>query len=97
KRQVIASFKEGIRKGAYWGIRSNIADFRLPDALPCPFDKSTAIAKTATRLKALEAPAQQRLINWGYAVCDAAMRKHVDPSLTAPAGFPYPAEGVGQI
>ena len=29
------------------------------------------------------------MINWGYAVCDAAMRKHVDPALPAPWGFPY--------
>ena len=37
---------------------------------------------------------QERLINWGYAVCDAALRKHVDPSLQAPADFPYPVQGV---
>jgi NTE family protein len=36
-----------------------------------------------------------RLINWGYAVCDAAMRKHVDPALEPPEDFPYSAEGVG--
>ncbi len=34
-------------------------------------------------------------INWGYAVCDAAMRRHVDNGLPAPAAFPYPASGVG--
>ena len=33
---------------------------------------------------------QERLINWGYAVCDAAVRKYVDPSQPAPAAFPYP-------
>jgi NTE family protein len=32
---------------------------------------------------------QERLINWGYAVCDAAMRRHVDASLSAPDNFPY--------
>jgi NTE family protein len=37
---------------------------------------------------------QERLINWGYAVCDAAMRRHVVPHAVAPAGFPYPASGV---
>jgi NTE family protein len=37
---------------------------------------------------------QERLINWGYAVCDAALRKHVDPSLPRPADFPYPTQGV---
>jgi NTE family protein len=37
---------------------------------------------------------QERLINWGYAVCDAALRKHVDPALTKPKNFPYPQAGV---
>jgi NTE family protein len=37
---------------------------------------------------------QERLINWGYAVCDAALRQHVDPGLSRPTGFPYPASGV---
>jgi NTE family protein len=38
---------------------------------------------------------QERLINWGYAICDAAMRRWVDTSLPAPGGFPYPSAGVG--
>jgi NTE family protein len=33
---------------------------------------------------------QERLINWGYAVCDAALRRHVDTKI--PKGkFPYAA------
>jgi hypothetical protein len=30
------------------------------------------------------------LIDWGYAVCDAALRMHVDPALNAPAGLRVP-------
>ncbi len=33
---------------------------------------------------------QERLINWGYAICDAAMRRWVDASLPPPTAFPYP-------
>jgi NTE family protein len=29
------------------------------------------------------------LINWGYAVCDAALRKHVAPNLGPKPAFPY--------
>jgi hypothetical protein len=50
---------------------------------------------TVTRLKRLSSLDQERLINWGYAVCDAATRKHVDPTLPTPVGFPYQAAGVG--
>lgn len=94
KRQVIDSYKLGVRKGAYWGIRTNIANYELPNAMNCPFDRTIALANVATRLKALEATVQERLINWGYAVCDAALRTHVDGTLPAPVKFPYPDAGV---
>jgi NTE family protein len=94
KRQVIAAYLRGERKGAYWGIRTNIADYRLPDALDCPFDRTLALAGIATRLARMEAEQQERLINWGYAVCDAALRRHVDAGIARPAGFPYPGVGV---
>ena len=94
KRQVVASLQappsDAIhRKGAFWSIRTPIAEYGLADALPCPIDHSTELAKTPTRLKRLDDELQERLINWGYAVCDAALRRYVDPSL--PRGsFPYP-------
>ena len=47
------------------------------------------LANTPTRLQEMEPALQQRLINWGYAVCDAALRKHVDSQIAAPKGFPY--------
>lgn len=94
KRQLIDSFMAKDRSGAYWGIRTNIADYGLADPLPCPHDKTMALAETPTRLKRLDDNLQERLINWGYAVCDAALRKHVDPSLQRPADFPYRQTGV---
>jgi NTE family protein len=82
------------RRGAYWGIRSDIAHYELADALVCPIDRTTNLATVATRLKALEPDIQTRLINWGYAICDAALRKHLEPAQPAPRSFPYPT-GVG--
>lgn len=95
KRQVVDSFKAPAqdanhRKGTYWGIRTNIADYGLADALDCPHDKTLALAAVATRLQSLDDRLQQQLINWGYAVCDAALRKHVDPALKPMPAFPYP-------
>jgi len=94
KRQVIDSYVSGDRKGAYWGIRTNIADYKLADAMDCPFDRTTELALTPTRLKRLDDLTQDRLINWGYGVCDAALRAHVNPALGKPGGFPYPASKV---
>ena len=95
KRQVIASYQMGLRKGTYWGIRTNILDYNLPNAMPCPFDQTQVLAATPTRLKKLDSVLQERLINWGYAVTDAAIRKHVTPSAPGPLPFPYPAVAVG--
>jgi NTE family protein len=99
KRQVIASFQVepgsvDHRKGAYWGIRSDIANYGLEDAAPCPIASTTKLANMATRLAKIAPVLQERLINWGYAVCDAAIRKHVDRALPRRA-FPYPKSGVG--
>lgn len=94
KRQLIESYKQGNRKGTYWGIRTDIADYQLADPLPCPHERTLDLAAVPTRLKRLPARTQEQLINWGYAVCDAAVRKHVRPDLPVPAGFPYPEAGV---
>lgn len=94
KRELIAAYRQGMRKGAYWGIRTGIADYQLADPLPCPQERTLELAATPTRLKRMPSRLQERLINWGYAVCDAALRKHVDPGLAKPAGFPYPQAGV---
>jgi NTE family protein len=95
KRQLIGAFKAKIRTGAYWGIGTNIGDYGLNDALPCPEQDSLSLSRVPTRLAAMEPVLQERLINWGYAVCDAAMRCYVEPDAPAPTGFPYPAAGVG--
>jgi NTE family protein len=89
KRQLINSFKAGLRKGCYWGIGTNIADYKLATALVCPFDRTSQLAAEPTRLAAMSDEIQERLINWGYAVCDAALRSHVDSSISVPAQFPY--------
>jgi NTE family protein len=99
KRQVVGSYTANpadanFRKGAYWSIRSDIANYQLPNTLPCPVERTLELAATPTRLERMDDELQERLINWGYAVADAALRKHVDPAIAAPAGFPYPAAGV---
>ena len=100
KRQLLASFKRrpggsDYRAGAYWGIGTDITDYGLPDVLPCPHDSTQRLARLDTRLARLDAGTQERLINWGFAICDAALRRYVDPAIPAPATFPYPSIGVG--
>jgi NTE family protein len=95
KRQVIDSYKNKLREGAYWGIWTDITEYGLADALPCPAAKTVPIAQTPTRLKSLDSDTQEKIINWGYAVCDAAMRKYGGMSAKpAPTKFPF-SIGVG--
>jgi NTE family protein len=95
KRQVIASYKApigapGKRRGTYWGIGSDISHYRLPSSLAAPIERTRELAAIPTRLKRLSTEHQERLINWGYAICDTAIRRHFPrPDMPAPA-FPYP-------
>jgi NTE family protein len=95
KRQLIASYIDKTRKGTYWGIRTNIADYQLPDPLPCRFERTMELARTATRLKRLGDELQEQLINWGYAVCDAACRKHLGKENAPEASWPYAEQPLG--
>lgn len=89
KRQILDSLALGVRSGAYWGIRTDIAEYPRV-SLPCPHARSLEVAQVKTRLKRLDPVWQERLVNWGYAVCDAAMRSYVARDPVPPAAFPYP-------
>jgi NTE family protein len=52
-------------------------------------DRTTELARISTRLKRLPPDLQERLINWGYAICDTAVRKHFGQPNDPPAKFPY--------
>lgn len=89
-RATIALFQAGERKGCYWGIRQA---YPANGPLLCPAAATAALASTPTRLKAMDEGLQERLINWGYAICDLALRHHFESSLPSPE-FPYPTRGV---
>ena len=88
KQQAISAFQQRDRAGAYWGIRSDISHYGLADALAAPYGATMKLAAVPTRLHQVEHRLQERLINWGYAACDAAMRSHVDQKLRARPTFP---------
>ena len=87
--------------GALWrlnelGIRTDVAAYDAPGGtLPCPVAATLVLAATKTRLERLPDGQQERLINWGYAVCDAGIRTHVDRQMPPSVSFPYPSRGVG--
>lgn len=110
KRQLIQAYVKKDRDGAYWATTTNLEDYGkdaqgvvhdpfgylVPDK---PSWKDTAdLAATPTRLAAMEPWRQKALINWGYAVCDAALHAHALDDLrngygidvASAAGLPYP-------
>lgn len=99
KRQLIESFElpstdVSHRAGTYWGIWTDIERYGLSDATVCSLDRTRELAAVSTRLRRLDDVLQERLINWGFAVCDAAMRKHVVTGGTPPSELPYPVIGI---
>ena len=96
KRQAIERVQGRRAHGAYWGIRTDIADYGLADAAALPARGDDGAGDAPTRLKRLDDVVQERLINWGYAVCDAALRTHVDPSLRSARRLPV-SRGGGRV
>jgi NTE family protein len=96
KRQLIVEFQRGEEHdGTYWGIRSHVNDYPVTTGLACPQERTEELAATPTRLKAMKPAYQERLINWGYAVCAAALESYFKGPIAAPIKFPFPA-GVGR-
>jgi NTE family protein len=85
---------QGRRTGAYWSIRGSIDHYPVEDKLPCPSDRTWQLANIETDLAAKDVTTQRRLINWGYAMCDAGIRSWVEDDLPPPEDFPFPAEKV---
>jgi NTE family protein len=78
------------RKGTYWGITTEVANYHTAPGLPCPPDATHRLATLSTRLANMKDADQERLINWGYAVTDYAIRAYVDNKVTPADKWPYP-------
>jgi NTE family protein len=96
RRLLMHSLITGDRLGAFWNIDGDIATFSAPGKLPCPYEQTLILAAVGTDLGEKDETTQERLINWGYAACDASVRSFLDSTLPPPSAFPYPASGVGE-
>lgn len=94
KRALLTALTDGRRYGAYWSIRGSIDQYPASGKLPCPADRTWQLANLDTDLAAKDATTQRRLINWGYAMCDAGIRSWVEDELPPPDDFPFPDEQV---
>jgi NTE family protein len=83
------SYRLLARAGTYWGLHTHVADYPVTGGLPCPPALTAPIAQISTRLAPMAEADQEHLINWGYAVCDYAIRAHVDRTIPAASQWPY--------
>ncbi len=90
KRQIVDGFQTGLRKGAYWSLRTDIQALGPAQPLPCEGRDCAELAATPTRLQAMAPRLQERLVNWGYAACDATIRSRGLAGNSPEARFPYP-------
>ena len=88
-RELMDRYRTDELDGAYWGIGTDIGEYEVP-SLPCPMARTSELARVETRLKSTPRPLCERLVNWGYAVCDAAMRRYVAPGAAPATAFPLP-------
>ncbi len=99
-REIVDHYDSGELQGAYWGINTpldkyaqGLAKKKLPPLAPSALSVSAqstqALANMRTRLNEFKPEEQLRLINWGYAVCDAAMRSYGGATSAAAPKWPY--------
>lgn len=90
KRQLLNDLTESLKKGTYWGTTTEIENYGIPCLAISPSSRQY-VSMMRTRLNAFSQKEQCSLINAGYALCDAAMRRWViSPSPAKPADYPYP-------
>ncbi len=78
-RQVLDSFRREERRGGYWSLRTDPAKLGVPDAFEVSARVIEELSSVRTRLKAIESVLQERLINWGFATADTAIRRNLQP------------------
>jgi len=83
KRWLLDAFTAGRQEGTYWGISTEIGKYQV-GTMVRDSEATAALQRMRTRLNRFSAREQAHLINWGYALCDAAIRRYVLPA-TPPA------------
>jgi NTE family protein len=88
RRWLISSFVNASLRGAYWGINGSRASYGMEGGYS--YETAELIAAMRTDLDAFSEAEAFVLENHGYALCDAAIRKHAAPFITRDAIFTMP-------
>ena len=94
KRWLMSDLAAGRKVGAYWGIGTQIDDFHAPGALTRDSAFTAELESIPTRLCEFDEKDQGHLINWGYALADAALRTRAGLDFGPEASWPVPLWGL---
>lgn len=100
KRALVSDFRAAVRAGAYWGIDTEIGKYPVADRMAARKEITAPLAGIRTRLDSFSDEEQGKLINWGYALCDAAVRSHASalaPDARRPDKWPCPDQYLGSF
>ncbi len=100
KRRLMQYYIDDGVKGAYWGIASEVERYGLAGytnvpAMVVDSAATSELSRMRTRLNRFSDPEQGKLINWGYAICDTAIRRWVLQPGAESKGWPVPEYGLG--
>jgi len=89
-RLLVEQYLKDERAGAFWSIATPPSRFNSTPSFAVSDEAGLAIAQIATRLKAMNAAEQERLINFGYVQTDNAVRSYFRIGADRGAALPYP-------
>ena len=99
RRRLMRDFRRGDMRGTFWRLETAIDQYRTAlDGKPAPMtrdnDTTRALAGVRTRLNRFVDRDQGALINWGYALADAALRAYVIDAAVPVGRWPVAQHGL---
>src|SRR5262249_10178258 len=87
RREIVDRFDRKEKTGAFWAISTKIGAYGVPNPLAQDTPLTESLKLIRTRLNRFSDDEQGHLINWGYALADAAVRKYlvIPPAVTGGA------------
>lgn len=93
KRWLVDDFESGRKRGAYWGIGTEVEAYQDAESPFTDTEVTNSLVSIATRLARFDDPIPSQLVNWGYVLCDVAVRRRANLPVAVATALPL-ADGV---
>ena len=92
KSELIAAFRRKAIQGTYWGITTDIDKYNTNPSFYKMNEQAQSQSRIRTRLNAFTRLEQNGLVNWGYALSDAAIRTYTPDIIRCNSAPNWPKE-----